>query len=101
GIDRGEPGQGLRPTPPGLEEEAHEWSDAELFWITKHGIRLAGMPAYGATHDDDEIWSIVGFIRELETMTEEQYAERVRARQSVGDDNSGHVDPPGAPAHEH
>lgn len=78
GFDRGDSGQGMTPTPPRLEEEAGEWTDAELFRITKHGIRLAGMPAFGPTHTDEEIAGIVAFIRAMETMTEEEYAERVR-----------------------
>jgi mono/diheme cytochrome c family protein len=101
GIDRGEVGQGMTPRPPRLEEEAHEWSDAELFWITKHGIRLAGMPAFGPTHSDDEIWAIVGFIRQLEGMTEEDYAGRVRELASDSTDDGGHSHAPGTPAHEH
>ena len=102
GFDRGEIGQGLNPTPPRLEEEAHEWSDAELFWITQHGIRLAGMPAYGATHSDEEIAGIVGFIRYMETMTEEEYAEWVLAMQQAGEDGGGgHSHAPGTPDHEH
>jgi mono/diheme cytochrome c family protein len=102
GIDRGELGQGMLPAPPRLEEEARDWSDAELFRITKHGIRLAGMPAFGPTHSDAEIWAIVGFIRQLEEMTEEVYAERVRAMQSsTAGDGDGHSDPPGTADHEH
>jgi mono/diheme cytochrome c family protein len=101
GFDRGELGQGMNPRPPRLEEEAHEWSDAELFWITKHGIRLAGMPAFGPTHSDQEIWGIVGFMRELEEMTEADYAERVRGlgQPAAEGEESGHSHPPGTPAH--
>jgi len=100
GFDRGDAGQGINPQPPRLEEEAHEWTDAELFWITKHGIRLAGMPAYGPTHSDAEIAGIVGFIRVMETITEEEYAERVRALQDGGADDVGHTHEPGTPEHE-
>ncbi|MFW5947686.1 MAG: c-type cytochrome [Gemmatimonadota bacterium] len=82
GFDRGDSGRGLNPEPPRLEEEAHEWTDGELFWITRHGIRLGGMPAFGPTHSDEEIAAIVGFIRVMETLTEEEYAERVRALES-------------------
>lgn len=89
GFDRGDSGQGLNPTPPRLEVEAHEWTDAELFRVTKHGIRLAGMPAFGPTHSDEEIAALVGFIRIMEEMTEEEYAERVRVLES------------GQAAHEH
>lgn len=105
GMDPGETGKGINPTPPRLEEEAHEWSDAELFWITRHGIKLAGMPAFGPTHSDEEIWGIVGFIRELETMTEEEYADRVRALQATAPGDSagagGHTHAPGTPPHGH
>lgn len=100
GFDRGDSGQGLNPTPPRLEEEAHEWTDAELFWITKHGIRLAGMPAFGPTHSDAEIAGIVGFIRVLETMTEEEYAERVRALEQGAAEGADHTHAPGTPDHE-
>lgn len=99
GFERGETGQGLNPTPPRLEEEAHEWTDAELFRITKHGIRLTGMPAFGPTHTDEEIAGIVAFLRVMETMTEEEYAERARA--PAGSDDGGHTHAPGTPDHEH
>ncbi len=99
GFDRGDSGQGLNPEPPRLEEEAHEWTDAELFWITKHGIRLAGMPAFGPTHSDEEIAAVVGFIRVLETLTEEEYAERVRGLEQ-GPEDAGHTHAPGTPEHE-
>lgn len=111
GVERGELGRGIRPRPPRLEEAAGEWSDEELFWITRHGIRLAGMPAFGPSHSDEEIWSIVGFLRQLETMTEAQYAEEVRALQASraagregageGIDDGGHAHPEGAGAHAH
>src|SRR5690606_15964607 len=62
GVSRGEVGLGMNPTPPGLEDAAEEWSPRELFWITKHGIKLAGMPAFGPTHSDEELWAIVEFL---------------------------------------
>lgn len=102
GVDRGETGQGMNPLPPDLAEEAEEWSDAELFWITKHGIRLAGMPAFGETHSDDELWMIVAFLREIEGMSPTEYASRLEALAPAGDsaaaDSSGgmgHTHPPG------
>jgi mono/diheme cytochrome c family protein len=98
GFDRGDAGQGLNPTPPRLEEDAHEWTDAQLFWIAKNGLRLAGMPAFGPTHTDEQIAAIVGFIRVMETMTEEEYAERVRALEEEG--ASDHAHAPGTPEHE-
>jgi mono/diheme cytochrome c family protein len=78
GVLRGEIGQGMNPEPPDLSEEAEDWSDAELFWIVKHGIKLAGMPAFGPTHSDEQIWDLVGFVRQLPEMTGSEYQQRVK-----------------------
>ncbi len=42
-----------------------QYSDAELFWIIKHGIRMTGMPAFGKIHSDEEIWHLVAYVRSL------------------------------------
>ena len=108
GIDRGELGQGLTPVPPRLHRVADRWTDQELFWITKHGIRLAGMPAFGTTHSDQQLWGIVGFLRELEDMSAEEYARWVQtlqpatsAGEGAGAAAGGHSHAPGTPAHSH
>jgi mono/diheme cytochrome c family protein len=41
------------------------YSDRELFWIIKNGIRLSGMPAFGKVESDDHIWSLVHYLRSL------------------------------------
>lgn len=45
--------------------DVQRYSDAELFWIVKNGIRLSGMPAFGKVESDDTIWDLVRFIRTL------------------------------------
>jgi mono/diheme cytochrome c family protein len=62
---RSELAAGLYPRPPQFGEERLEWTDEELFWVTKHGIKMTGMPGFGATHEDEEIWSIVAAVRRL------------------------------------
>ena len=73
GVERGELGKGINPEPPDLAEAASTWSDRELFWIIKHGIKLAGMPAFGITHSDEEIWGVVAVLRRLQFMPPEEY----------------------------
>lgn len=73
GIERNEIGQGLYPKPPNLAYSAKEMPASELFWITKNGIKLTGMPAFGKTHSDDKIWAIVAFMKTLPSMSKEQY----------------------------
>ena len=54
------------PAPPLDATPIQQYSDAELFWITKNGIRLTGMPGFGKVYSDQQIWHIVHFIRSLD-----------------------------------
>jgi mono/diheme cytochrome c family protein len=45
--------------------EVQKYSDQELFWIVKSGVRLSGMPAFGRVESDEHIWDLVHFVRTL------------------------------------
>jgi mono/diheme cytochrome c family protein len=62
GIEQSEISKGLNPQAPSLSDAVKEWTPRELFWIVKHGVKMTGMPSFGATHTDQEVWSIVAFI---------------------------------------
>lgn len=64
----------LNPDPPDLTNAAQRWSSAELFWIVKNGIKMTGMPALGPSHGNDDLWAIVAFLKQLPTMSAEDYA---------------------------
>lgn len=88
-------GQGLNPAPPDLAQSAADMTPAQLFWVTKHGIRMTGMPAWGATHDDDSIWPVVAFMTRLPGMDEAGYQEMLGAASGHGHhadegDSEGH-----------
>jgi mono/diheme cytochrome c family protein len=74
GVEEGEWAQGMLPQPPHLPEVASQWKPNEVFWLAKHGVRMSGMPAFGPTHSDDELWEITAFVMRLPGMTPEQYA---------------------------
>jgi cytochrome c553 len=66
--------EGLNPGPPDLKEVAPKISLTEMFWVVKNGIRMTGMPSFGAAGvPDDEIWKIAAFVTQLPTVTEAQY----------------------------
>lgn len=73
GIGRSDAGQGLYPRGPDLAEAESTWTDAQLFWIIKNGVKDTGMPAFGLTHIDAQIWSIVAFLRYLPKVTPQDY----------------------------
>jgi mono/diheme cytochrome c family protein len=75
GIERSEIGKGLNPQAPDLADAVPAWSPSHLFWIVKNGLKMTGMPSFGKTHDDNQIWSIVAFIEQLPGMSHEQYQE--------------------------
>lgn len=62
---------GLNPPAPALHtDDAQSLSDGNLFWIIKNGIRMTGMPAFGKTHSDEELWHIATFVRHLPEITD-------------------------------
>ena len=103
GVDRGEIAEGLSPRPPRLERAARTWTDAELFWITKHGIKATGMPAFGPTHSDESLLQLVAVVRRLTEATPEQYAAMAAALVDAGiaGEHDAQADSGGASGHEH
>lgn len=67
--------QGLYPKPPELAK--HRMDPRTSFWVVKHGIKMTGMPAWGASHDDETLWSLVAFLQKLPELDARQYRELV------------------------
>ncbi len=73
GVDASDIGIGLNPPAPDLTlRKVQKRTDGELFWLVSHGIRMTGMPAFGPTHEDEEMWKIVAFLRHLPEITPEE-----------------------------
>jgi len=53
------------PLPSLASEEVQSYTDGQLKWVIDYGISPSGMPASKGTLSDDEIWSIVHYIRHL------------------------------------
>ncbi|SDL48210.1 Cytochrome C oxidase, cbb3-type, subunit III [Modicisalibacter muralis] len=79
---------GLNPMPPALTQPIH-WGPAAQFWIVKHGIKMTGMPAWGATHEDGELWEIVAFLQQLPELSEQEYAALVNPGDSPSGERAG------------
>ena len=66
--------EGLKPVPADLKVMAKERTAPQLFWAIKNGIKFTGMPSFGlAGATDEQIWSIVAFIKKLPTSSDEDY----------------------------
>jgi mono/diheme cytochrome c family protein len=44
---------------------SQSYSDQEIFWVVKNGIRWSGMPAFGGVEPDEHIWDLVFYVRAL------------------------------------
>ncbi|MES2390296.1 MAG: cytochrome c [Acidobacteriota bacterium] len=53
------------PLPPLTSPEVQQYTDGQLKWVIDNGIWPSGMPASKGTLSDDEIWSIVLYLRHL------------------------------------
>jgi mono/diheme cytochrome c family protein len=96
GYERTEFAEGLYPYPPHLDgaELQKELSNAELFWVVKHGLKMSGMPAFGGTHDDHTLWGVVAFVRQLPRLSVKGYKNAVRGvrHHEMGEEESDHHD---------
>jgi mono/diheme cytochrome c family protein len=53
------------PIPLLVSPEVQGYTDGQLKWILDNGIKPSGMPGSQGTLSDDELWSIVVFLRHL------------------------------------
>ncbi|MCX6121165.1 MAG: cytochrome c [Ignavibacteriales bacterium] len=73
GIRSDELAKGLNPPPPNLAFSTRDMEPSEMFLVVKDGITMTGMPGFGSTHSDSEVWAIVAFLKRLQTMQPEEY----------------------------
>lgn len=46
---------------------AKTMSDSQLYWIISNGLSFTGMPAFSGQYNSQDIWSIVSYIRTLQS----------------------------------
>lgn len=61
-------GASFYPPAPQLPGRATSYSDAETFWIVKHGIRNTSMPAWRNMLSDDDIRHVTAFVKRLDSL---------------------------------
>ena len=78
----------MNPPPPDLADTASQLTPKELFWVVKNGIRMTGMPAWGATHSDVQIWDLVAFMSRLPEMSPDSYRNLIKNAQGDEHDHA-------------
>ena len=72
-------GRSFYPPAPQLSLQRTKYSDTEMFWIVKHGVRNTAMPAWGNLLSDEEIWQVVTLIAKFDTLPDSIAVELRRA----------------------
>lgn len=63
----------MAPHPPWLPPRIRELEAREIFYVVKHGVSFTGMPAWPTQARDDEVWSMVAFLRRMPSMDGRAY----------------------------
>jgi mono/diheme cytochrome c family protein len=80
GLADGPIARGLNPPPPHLwSKGTQKMSDGEIYWVVQNGIRMTGMPAFGPTHSDAELGSLVAFVRHLPSLGTTGYLDEAHS----------------------
>ena len=74
GVTKSDLRKGLYPHPPNLTQE-DILDSRRAFWTIKHGIKMSAMPAWGCTLNDQAIWDIISFVRQMPDMSPETYQQ--------------------------
>jgi mono/diheme cytochrome c family protein len=70
--------KGMFPPPPQLFEKADMMTDdpeGETYWKVTHGIRLSGMPGFGAALSDTERWQVTMLLKNADKLPASAQAE--------------------------
>lgn len=73
GVAPADWGKSMQPAPGPLVDAARRWKTRELYWLTRHGIRMSGMPAWEYHLSDAELWSVVAFLEKLPGLSAPAY----------------------------
>jgi mono/diheme cytochrome c family protein len=79
GSGETEIGQNLYPKAPDMRQSpTQNLTDGQIHYIIQNGVRLTGMPAWSASHSDEDTWKLVAFVRHLPQLSAEEKKDMER-----------------------
>jgi mono/diheme cytochrome c family protein len=69
------------PRVPELPHLGTKYSEPELYWIVKHGVRMTGMSAYGPFYSEKELWWLAAFLHRIDKLPPGT-AEKIKAKKT-------------------
>lgn len=64
-------GDAFYPRAPQFMEDTPDMPENQNFYIVQHGIRLTGMPAFGSSLKEQEVWQVITFLSYMDKLSPE------------------------------
>lgn len=61
--------ESLYPPVPQLPTAGTDYTEAQIFWVAKHGIRMSGMFINGKWDSDQKLWTVAGYIKRIKALS--------------------------------
>lgn len=81
GLPRNDAGKGMLPSPGALAQSARDWPAEHLYYVTKKGVRMTGMPAWEYRMSDPALWATTAYLKALPDFTHARYLEMAERSQ--------------------
>jgi mono/diheme cytochrome c family protein len=72
----------LYPPIPQLPVTGTTYTEAQIFWVAKHGIRLSGMFANGKWDSDEKLWTVAAYIARIKSLPPQVQLELAKPQTS-------------------
>ena len=76
GVAPGPAARGMLPVPSNLAQSAREWPPAWVYYVTRKGVRMTGMPAWEYRLSEADLWATVAFVQTMSSVAPAAYATR-------------------------
>jgi mono/diheme cytochrome c family protein len=97
GVAPGLAALGMMPVPTNLAGVAGRQPSEWLYYVTRKGVRMTGMPAWEFRLSDDSLWSIVAFLKTLPTLSAADYEAKASGSASLAcEGRAAQALPPGS-----
>lgn len=95
GVAQGPAGQAMQPLPGPLIDATQRWTAGQLYWLTRNGLKMTGMPAWELRLSEADLWAVVAFVQHMPQLSPPQFAEMAGRDWLVASEGNPAGPPPG------
>lgn len=73
--------QSMQPSPGPLIDAPQRWHTREIYWITRNGLKMTGMPAWEHRLSEEDLWAVTAFVQKLPSLSPVKFAQLMSPNQ--------------------